>query len=167
MIIRNEEAKHYEDVYKINASAFSTEAEARLINELRQVVKQHISLVAEEDGLIVGHILFTPVSLSGHPELRLMGLGPVAVLPEQQGKGIGSALIRHGLERCQGAGFGACVVLGHKDYYPRFGFIPSIKYNIKCEYDVPPEVFMIAELQPGYLEGASGTIQYHPAFNAV
>jgi putative acetyltransferase len=154
-------------VFAINAAAFETTAEANLVEILRREARLYISLVADEDSLLMGHILFTPVNLSGHPELKFMGLGPVAVLPEHQGKGVGSALIVAGLEQCKRLGFGACVVLGHKDYYPRFGFTPSVNFGIKCEYDVPPEVFMVIELEPGYLHGATGIIQYHPAFNAV
>jgi putative acetyltransferase len=120
-----------------------------------------------EGGTIVGHIMFSPVSLSGHPGLKIMGLAPMAVAPEQQRKGIGSALVRAGLERCKQLGFGAVVVLGHPRYYPRFGFSPSTRFGIKCEYEVPEEVFMVQELQPGYLRSVSGTIKYHAAFSNV
>jgi putative acetyltransferase len=165
LLIRPEGSWDYLAVHEVNAKAFETPAEANLVDELRKVVHPYVSLVAEEDGEIVGHILFTPVTLSRHVDLKIMGLGPMAVAPMQQRKGIGSGLVKAGLERCKDLGFGAAVVLGHKDFYPRFGFMPSVRYGIGCEYDVPPEVFMVIELQPGYLQGASGTIQYHPAFN--
>jgi len=115
----------------------------------------------------VGHILFSPVLLSGFPDLKIMGLGPLAVAPKFQCKGIGSALTETGLELCKQLGYGAIIVLGHPGYYPRFGFRPSVLYDITCEYDVPEDVFMVVELQPGYLEGLSGVIKYHPAFKNV
>jgi putative acetyltransferase len=155
------------NVHAVNVSAFETPAEANLVEVLRKDAHPYLSLVVEEDKKIVGHIMFSPVMLSGHTDLKIMGLGPMAVLPEQQRKGIGSALVKAGLIKCKDLGFGAAVVLGHKDFYPRFGFESSLRYGIGCEYDVPPEVFMIIELQPGYLQDAQGIIQYHAAFNDV
>jgi putative acetyltransferase len=75
--------------------------------------------------------------------------------------------VTNGLEHCKKLGYGACVVLGHTWFYPRFGFVPSVRFSIRSEYDVPDDVFMLHELEPGYLNGASGTIQYHPAFMGV
>ena len=165
MLIRDEEQKDWAAVHAVNASAFETPAEADLVDALREQAHPVISLVAVEGGTIVGHIMFSPVSLSGHPGLKIMGLAPMAVAPEQQRKGIGSALVRAGLDRCKQLGFGAVVVLGHPEYYPRFGFLPSTRFGIKCEYEVPEEVFMVFELLPGYLRDASGTIKYHAAFS--
>ncbi|MGH8544150.1 MAG: GNAT family N-acetyltransferase [Gammaproteobacteria bacterium] len=105
--------------------------------------------------------------LSGHDDLRIMGLGPMGVTPAHQGKGLGSALVRAGLKRCKELGYGAVVVLGHPDYYPRFGFVPAARSGIYCEYDAAEEAFMFIELQPGYLKNAQGTIRYHPAFDAA
>jgi putative acetyltransferase len=167
MLIRSEEPKDYPGIYAVNASAFETPAEANLVEALRKEISPIISLVAEENEAIVGHILFSPVTLSGHAELKIMGLGPMAVVPAHQHNGIGSALVRAGVERCKELGYGAAVVLGHRGYYPRFGFTPSIDYGIRSEYDVPQDVFMVMELQPGYLRGATGIIQYHAAFNNV
>jgi len=87
--------------------------------------------------------------------------------PEHQHKGIGSALVSAGLEQCKLLDFGAVVVLGHPDYYPRFGFLPSAGFGIGCEYQVPEEVFMVVELQAGFLRGASGKTKYHAAFSDV
>ncbi len=109
--------------------------------------------------------MFSPVTLPGFPELKIMGLGPMAVIPGHQGQGIGSALVRAGLKQCRQIGFGAVVVLGHPEYYPRFGFVPSTRFGIGCEYDVPKEVFMVLELDNGYLHSASGKVEYHTAFN--
>jgi putative acetyltransferase len=93
-----------------------------------------------------------------------MGLAPMTVRPENQKQAIGSALIEAGLKQCERAGIGAVVVLGHPEYYPRFGFIPASQYEISCEYDVPDEVFMAMEIRSSYLENPRGTISYHPAF---
>jgi putative acetyltransferase len=95
--------------------------------------------------------MFSPVSLSGHPGLKIMGLAPMAVAPEQQRKAIGSALVRAGLDRCKHLGFGAVVVLGHPGYYPALVFLSSMRFGIKSEYEALEEEFMVLELLPGYL----------------
>jgi putative acetyltransferase len=167
MLIRREGKRDCAAVYAVNASAFDTPAEANLVDVLREQAQPIVSLIAEDDGAIVGHIMFSPVSLPGHPALKIMGLAPMAVAPEYQRKGIGSALVRAGLEQCKQLGFGAVVVLGHSDYYPRFGFSSSVRYGVGCEYEVPEEVFMVVELQRDFLRGASGKIKYHTAFSNV
>lgn len=167
MLIRYEKPGDSVAVRAVNLSAFETSAEADLVDVLRKEVQPIISLVAEEDDQIVGHIMFSPVTLSGDPNLKIMGLGPMAVKSGYQDQGIGSRLVREGLEACCRSGFGAVVVLGHTWFYPRFGFIPSVKFGIRSEYDVPEEAFMVIELTPGYLKGASGMIKFHPAFNNV
>jgi len=134
---------------------------------LRKRAQPVVSLVAEDDGEIVGHIIFSPVWLSGHGHLKILGLGPMAVLPKHQRKGIGSMLVRVGLEQCKQLGFGAVVLVGHPEYYPRFGFRPASRFNIVCEFEVPEETFMVLELQPGFLVNTPGTIKYHPAFSEV
>ena len=164
MRIRAEEPNDWDAVHAVHTSAFETPAEANLVDALRKQAHPIVCLVATDDDTVVGHILFSPVSLSGHPGLNMMGLAPVAVIPNHQRKGIGSALVRAGLEQCKRLGYGAVVVLGHPEYYPRFGFLPSTRFGIGCEYDVPEDVFMVLELQPGFLHGASGIIQYHAAF---
>jgi len=167
MLIRAEEQLDRAGVRAVNVSAFETALEANLVDALRDQAEPIVSLVAEDDGVIVGHIMFSPVSLSGHPALSIMGLAPMAVSPARQRKGIGSALVRAGLERCRRLGIGAVVVLGHPAYYPRFGFSPSARFGISCEYDVPEDVFMVMELHAGFLDSASGSIRYHAAFKIV
>lgn len=168
MIIRKEQPSDIDNIWEVNSKVFETETEANLINTLRSSGCHYISLVAEDKNKVIGHILFTPVELTGDKnKLKLLGLGPMAVLNEYQYKGIGSKLVKTGLEYCQSLGFDAVVVLGHPNYYPKFGFAPSIKYGIKSEYDVPDDVFMILELVPGILKNHKGIIKYHKAFNCV
>lgn len=167
MLIRDEEERDLAAVRRLNAAAFGTPAEAKLVDALRQQARPVVSLVAEENQAIVGHIMFSPVVLSSHPELKIMGLAPMAVSPQHQRQGIGSALVRAGLEQCRKLGSGAVVVLGHPGYYPRFGFVPAGRMGIGCEYEVPADVFMLVELEPDYLRNASGTIKYDPAFANV
>jgi putative acetyltransferase len=165
--IRTAKSKDVADVHEVNALAFPTETEANLVDLLRENVRSAISLVAVRDGRIIGHILFTPVRLSGHSSLKIMGLAPMAVMPEYQRRGIGSRLVDEGLIRCRETGAGAVVVLGHPSYYPRFGFTPAAPRNIFCEYDVPADVFMVLELTADYLLGVEGTIRYHEAFGEI
>jgi putative acetyltransferase len=165
VLIRSEKEEDVAAVHALNTAAFASAAEADLVDALRQQAHPVVSLVAEDNGSMVGHILFSPIALSGHPGLRIMGLAPMAVAPARQNQGIGSALVRAGLERCRELGFGAVVVLGHPRYYPRFGFCPAARFGLRCEYDAPDEAFMAVELQPRYLRGKSGTVRYHVAFN--
>jgi putative acetyltransferase len=169
MLIRAEKENDRDAVYAVNLSAFETPSEAKLVDILREQAQPVVSLVAEDedDGAIVGHIMFSPVLLPGYAGLKIIGLAPMAVAPEHQRKGIGSALVRAGLEQCKQLDFGAVVVLGYPEYYPRFGFKPSKRFSIEWEYEVPEESFMLIELHPGYLRGASGKIEYHEAFKNV
>jgi len=167
MLIRAEEPSDWAAIRAVNVSAFETPVEADLVDALREQARPLISLVAEDNGAIVGHIMFSPVCLSRHPDLKVMGLAPMAVAPEHQRKGIGSALVEAGLERCKQLGFVAVVVLGHPEYYPRFGFSPSRGFGIDSEYDVAEEVFMAVELHPAALDGKTGTVKYHAAFASL
>ena len=166
-MIRPEEPGDEPAVRAVNVAAFETLAEADLVDALRAQARPLVSLVATEEGAITGHIMFSPVTLPGHPALVLMGLAPMAVTPARQRAGIGSALVRAGLEACRRLPADAVVVLGHPAYYPRFGFVPGVRRGLGCEYDVPVEAFMVLELRPGALRGASGTIQYHRAFASL
>jgi putative acetyltransferase len=173
MNIRLEQTSDIEQIWAVNVDAFTTDVEANLVNTLRDSGCPFVSMVAEEDNQIVGHILFTPVELSGDSsgsqmkELKLMGLAPMAVSSECQKKGVGSQLVKAGLEYCSALDVDAVVVLGHPDYYPKFGFVPSATFGIKTELDVPEEVFMAQELRKGCLDGKEGTIKFHKVFAGV
>jgi len=162
--IRPETSEDIPAIHAANNAAFPTRLEADLVDTVRQTAGPLISLVADDGEKIIGHILFSPVTLSEHRDAQIMGLGPMAILPGEQRRGIGSALVREGLTRCKNLGYGAVGVVGHPNYYPRFGFRPAATFNLKSEYDVPDDVFMALELTPGYLQGKAGTIHYHSAF---
>lgn len=167
--IRKETAADVDDIRPVNDSAFGQLDEGRLVDALRGSASPFLSLVAEDRGRIVGHICFTPVAIV-HDDGRvtvIAGLAPMAVVPERQREGIGSALVEAGLEECRRAGFRAVVVVGHPEYYPRFGFEPAVRSGLTCEYDVPDPVFMLAELVPGAAADLRGLARYHEAFGAV
>ena len=148
----------------VNISAFGTTAEADLVDALCERAAPIISLVADDDGAIVGHILFTPITLETDRELRVMGLAPMAVATGRQRQGIGGALVQAGLDECWQMGAAAVAVLGHPEYYPRFGFAAASKFGLLSQYDVPDDVFMIVEGRPGAFAGKHGLLSYHPAF---
>lgn len=156
-------------VFHVNEAAFGKPDEARLVDALRPSDAVLLSLVAERAGQIVGHALFTKVVLkqADGGSLTAAALGPIGVLPENQGQGIGSALIREGLARLRLSDLPFCAVLGHNDYYPRFGFETSAKYGIRCQWEVPAEVFMVQPLRPDGLEHCAGVVWYAPAFENV
>lgn len=167
MIIREETTSDIENIWQLNSETFETDAEANLVNTLRNSGCHYLSLLAEVDNKVVGHILFTPVELSTSKDINIMGLAPMAVLSQYQNMGIGSKLVLAGLEQCRLQGYDAVVVLGHPGYYPRFGFVPSVKYGIRSEYDVADEVFMLLELTPGCLTNHKGIIRFDKAFEDV
>ena len=168
MTVRTESTKDDESVRRVNELAFEQPIEADLVDALRANARPYISLVAVVDEQVVGHIFFSPVSIeSENGVFTAMGLAPMAVLPEYQNKGIGSQLVREGLKACQRLGHNIVVVLGHANYYPRFGFTPATLKGLRSEYDVPDEVFMVAELIEGALGGRRGLVKYHPEFSKV
>lgn len=165
--IRPETSADLATITSINQIAFGRAGEADLVNTLRQVTST-ISLVAEIDAQPVGHILFSPVQYDQAPSrIKLWGLGPLAVLASHQRMGIGTALVKAGLEVCRQAAIQALVVLGDPAYYQRFGFRSAANWHLRCHYPVPAEVFMAMELVDRTLADLDGTISYHPAFDGV
>lgn len=165
--IRPEQHRDIEAVHALNAAAFGRPAEADLVDRLREEARPLVSLVAEDGGAIVGHILFSPVELSDQPDLMLMGLGPMAVQPERQGRGIGSELVLLGLDACQRLGCQTVFVLGHPTFYRRFGFRPASRSGITSEYEDAGDAFLALEIERGILEGCSGTVRYDPVFSVA
>jgi putative acetyltransferase len=163
--IRPEAPADLPGIYRVNELAFGSRSEADLVDALRAEADPFLSLVAVRDGEVVGHISFTPVTLeSAGVVSSAIGLAPLSVLPDLQNQGIGSDLVRRGLDECRRLGEEVVVVLGHPTYYARFGFVPAASLGIRSEYPVPDEVFRVAELRPGALGGRQGLIRYHPAF---
>ena len=165
MLIRTEQVMDVPMVNAINRAAFDSATEADLVDVLRSGAADVISLVAEEDGEIVGHIMFSPVQIIGAAaNVRAMALAPMAVIPERQRAGIGSALVRAGLKECQRLRIDAVFVVGHPTFYPRFGFKPASSVGFVCEFEVPDEAFMVTELVPGILDTEPATVRFHAAF---
>jgi putative acetyltransferase len=131
---------------------------------LRDRNKAPIALVAVSSNKVVGHIMFSPVTVTLAPKnFRGVGLAPLCVLPEFQRQGIGSMLAREGLKQCTKAGFDMAVVLGSRHYYPRFGFSRASDYGLGNEYN-GDENFMALELKDGVFDKVGGTVQYSPEF---
>jgi putative acetyltransferase len=163
--IRLEQRDDLVAVRETNEQAFGTTTEARLVDRLRGSADS-ISLVATVGNWVVGHILFTPVSIEPNINVRVAGLAPMAVRPEYQRAGIGSELIRAGLDQCRRRGYAAVVVVGHPEFYRRFGFKPGHTKGLKCEFPVPAEAFMALELIESALTGIAGLVRYRPEFAA-
>ena len=165
--IRAEEPEDVEVIHSIHQSAFPTEAEARLVDRLREERKLALSLIAEVNHRVVGHVAFSPVSVdspsSGNQGL---GLGPVAVRPECQGKGIGEQLITRGVEDSRREGYSFIVVLGEPEYYARFGFRRGSLFGLGNEYGVD-DPFMVLGLRPDGLPKAPGVVRYVKLFSEV
>lgn len=168
LTIRAETDDDREAVRRVNEAAFGQPAEANLVDALRAAAP-HVSLVAEDEAArVVAHIFFSPVTFeSGGDSVSALGLGPMAVLPEWQRRGVGSRLVREGLEECRRAGAAAVVVLGHADYYPRFGFARASAKGLRCKWPVGDEHFMALELEPGALDNVGGLVEYRPEFDDV
>lgn len=168
ILIRRETRLDYPAVEEINRAAFPSPGEAELVNRLRKTCPTAVSLVAEQEGQVCGHIFFSPVTIENPNAPLGMGLGPMAVLPAMQRQGIGSALVQAGLEALRETGCPYVIVLGHPHFYPRFGFVPASRYGLHCKWEgIPDEVFMVQELQPGCLAGCTGLVQYRPEFDQV
>ncbi len=167
--IRPERPEEFAAIYALNAAAFGQDDEAKLVDSLRDSDAEIISLVSidEENGGISGHILFSPVTIPGVTGIKVLGLAPMAVTPAQQGKGIGTSLVKAGIGACRRAGADAVVVLGHPKFYPRIGFVPAVEFGIRSTYNVADEYFMAREITRGCLADVTGVVHYHPAFDGL
>jgi putative acetyltransferase len=163
--VRRETPEDIDAIRYVNERAFGQKQEADIVDALRNHDKIILSMVAELEGSVVGHILFSPVTIeSGLSSFPAVALAPMSVLPEFQGEGVGSRLVHTGLEECRTMGHEIVLVLGHPDYYPRFGFVSARASGIECEFEVPDEAWMISELGEGALGGRRGTVKYQPEF---
>lgn len=166
--LRDETAADIDAIRAVNVAAFAGEAEANLVDALREHGRVLLSLVARRDGRVVGHLLASPASIVGEGRRTpCAALGPMAVAPDMQSRGIGSQLMRRVLDRLRDGGHRIVVLLGHPDYYPRFGFEPGAPLGIRCPYDAPDEAWLVLGLQPGSLDGVAGVVEYAPEFAEV
>ena len=163
--MREETFSDRDAVRRINEIAFEQGPEAAIVDRLRKSCKEYCSFVAVNQDAVVGHIVFTPITIDGS-NLIGMGLAPMAVLPSYQNQGIGSLLVRHGLQHLQRSGCPFVIVLGHPEYYPRFGFEPASHYRLRCQWEgVPDEAFMVVVFDRDVLPGEGGIARYRAEFD--
>ncbi len=168
--IRLERSGDEAAIYEVNRLAFNGEGEPKLVDAIRASdgFIPDLSLVAEQDGQIVGHVLFSRAAIRTESrDIPVLVLAPIAVVPELQNQGIGSKLIQAGLERARELDEKIVLLVGHPWYYPRFGFKPARPLGIDYPTPIREEVFMVLELTPGALEGIRGTVAFPPTFDEV
>ena len=164
-MVREELPEDISAVRLVNVRAFGRTQEADIIDKLRQNCSDLLSLVAVRQNDVVGHILFSPTTVESEDRsTQGMGLAPMAVRPDCQRQGIGSELIRAGIEELKSNRCAFIVVLGHPQYYPRFGFERASRYGIRSEWQVPDEAFMILMLDESEMRSVSGVAKYRPEF---
>jgi putative acetyltransferase len=167
--IRAEEAHDRARIRHVVKVAFGRADEAQLVEALRAspAFIPGLSLVAFEANEVVGHILFTRLVIKDVDRVHeALALAPLAVVPARQNRGIGSALVRRGVEDARTLGHQRVVVVGHGHYYPRFGFQPAQALGIRAPFEVAPENFLVLGLLPGAWQGVHGIVEYPPAFQA-
>ena len=163
--IRKEQSEDIPVIRKVIKRAFGQPKEADVVDELRRNCNDLMSLVAVAKDQVVGHILFSPATIESEDRIvRGVGLAPMAVLPEYQRKEVGAELIKTGITRLESRGCPFVIVLGHAEYYPRFGFEPASRYCVRSEWEVPDDAFMILILNKSEMQGISGLARYRPEF---
>jgi putative acetyltransferase len=163
--IREERVDDIAAARDVNRRAFGQELEGKIVDALRSNGAALLSLVASLNGQVVGHIMYSPVTVGDNA--RGVALGPMAVAPEFQRQGIGSELIQAGNRKLKDAGFPFIIVVGHADYYPRFGFRPASEHGIHCEWDIPDEAFMLLVLDESKTNCVSGLAKYRHEFSNI
>jgi predicted N-acetyltransferase YhbS len=160
----------YEQITRLHTIAFNRDGEARLVEKLRKTSSYipELSLVARYRNAIIGHILFYPIKINAcTKKCNSLALAPISVIPCFQNRKVGSRLIREGLEKAKKLGFKSVIVVGHSEYYPRFGFGKASKYGISAPFDVPDNALFAIELEKDGLKNCSGTIEYPSEYNEV
>ena len=166
--IRKEELKDQEVVYDLVEDAFDSELEADLVRLFDISKNGVLSLVAEVDNKVVGYILLSQMSVfESNDDIKIYSIGPMAVDPEYQQNGIGTKLVNEIIKMAKNSGVDAIFVLGHNSYYPKFGFVSTEDYDIVCEYDVPPEVFMVLGLTDKFSTIHGKEVRYAKEFGQV
>jgi putative acetyltransferase len=161
--IREERPEDIDAVRQVNLLAFGTDAEGRIVDALRANGGVLLSLVATIEERVVGHILYSPITVGDTFEGA--ALAPMSVAPDNQRQGIGTKLIEAGSRHLRAAGCPFIIVLGHAEYYPRFGFRPASTYGVKCQWDVPDNVFMVLALDSAGTQKMAGLAKYRPEFD--
>ena len=166
VVIRERMAADDAAIRRLNDDAFGGPFESRLIEDLRAAGLDAVELVAVEDDQIIGHILFSVLATTiDRQAVPALALAPMAVRPDRQHRGIGSALVRGGLDLARDRDWRAVIVLGHKGYYPRFGFSAVLARPLEAAFS--GDAFMALELVPGALQGKQGRVTYPPAFGVT
>jgi putative acetyltransferase len=168
--IRREVPDDYTAIREVHVAAFGQDNEARLVEELRACsgFDGRLSLVAERDGRVIGHVLFSPITIRGEcGAIAALVLAPLAVLPAHQNSGVGSRLVRRGLKACRGLGHGLVIVVGHPDFYRRFGFRRARSRGLTLPFDAPDDAFLLWEATPDEPRDIAGTVEFPPAFDNV
>lgn len=163
--IREERSDDVAAIRDVNNRTFGQQQEANIVDALRANGAALLSLVATLDHEVVGHIMFSPI-IVGEGTMGA-ALAPMAVVPDVQRRGIGGKLIEAGVRKLEAAGCPFIIVLGHAEYYPRFGFKPASRAGITCEWDVPDDVFMVLVLDEAKMQGVSGLAKYRCEFSTV
>ncbi|HJS57723.1 MAG TPA: N-acetyltransferase [Vicinamibacteria bacterium] len=168
LIVRPQGPEDDSAVAEVNEDAFERPDEAALVAALLRgtAFLPGLSLVAEVHGEVVDHILFTRLHV-GAVRTPGLALAPMAVRKAHQRRGVGSALVREGLRAATTCGEAFAIVVGHPEYYPRFGFAPASRFGIRASFEVRDESLMALELRPGGLRGVAGRIEWAPEFGLV
>jgi putative acetyltransferase len=165
--VRRETIADRPGVRAVEVAAFGHDAEADLVQGLRLAARTYVGIVACEDLEVLGHAALTEVTLEPENGVRGLGLAPVAVMPDRQRSGIGSALVRSALDEARRSGAAFVVVLGEPAYYGRFGFRPASAFGLRSEYDEAGDAFQVIELAPGALRDVEGFVRFRPEFAGV
>jgi putative acetyltransferase len=168
--IRPEQPADIDEIYELNRVVFGQDNEAKMVDHVRQGPGfiPALSLVATSDHKIIGYILFSRIMIAnGDNRHESLGLASMMVHPDQQRRGVGARLITHGLQTATNLGFTSVLVLGYEYYFPKFGFVPAIRWNIKPPFEVPAEVFMALELVPNALINVSGIVEFPVEFSVI
>jgi len=168
--IRREEESDKQRILEITRLAFESDGEPKLLERIwkSEDYIPELSLVAVDDGQVVGHIIFTVMKIvTDDEDIPALCLGPISIVPERQRQGIGGDLMRHGMAECQRLGHHIIVLVGHPDYYPRFGFKSAGERGLSLKIEAPPEAFMVYEGISGALDGVTGTVVFSSTFDEM
>jgi putative acetyltransferase len=163
LLIRQPHASEREAILAVHRAAFGRDDEARLVAQLHAAGRNSAEWLAEQDGDIIAHVLFSPIRIEHGDDGKSLGLAPMAVMPAWQRRGVGKQLIHAALQALRSMDFRSIVVLGDPEYYGRFGFVPASSHGLHDTYG-GGDAFMILTLRDGALQGYQGQVDYAPEF---